>query len=115
MVEKIVFDEEELEELKIAIKNFTEGKLPAKQLKLKLLTYRGRIVQDISHFLRFCVDRINNDDQTSTYQKPAIDNRITQNNIQLQQEIVERNELLKIVAERVKNFAENLKKDINDG
>ncbi len=44
VVEKIIFNEEELETLKIAIKNFTEGKTSAKDLKQLLLQCRGRMM-----------------------------------------------------------------------
>ena len=37
LLEKIIFDENELERLKIAIKNFTEGKTSARELKLLIL------------------------------------------------------------------------------
>ena len=50
VVEKIVFDEQELKELKITIRNLIEGEIESKYLKQKLLQCRGRIVKDISNF-----------------------------------------------------------------
>jgi len=113
IVEKIVFDEEELEELKIAIRNFTEGKVQAKQLKQKLLLSRGRMVKDISNFLSFCVDRIRSDDKIPEDQKIALKNQSNQGNIQLQQDLIDRNELLKVVANKVNRIVSNKKKEIN--
>ena len=101
VVEKIVFDEEELEELKITIRNFTEGKIQAKELKQKLIQNRGRMVKDFSNFLSFCVDRIRNDDKASEVPKVTINNQSNQTNIRLQQELIKRNELLKDVANKV--------------
>ena len=101
VVEKIVFDADELEELKITIRNFTEGKIQAKQLKQKLIQNRGRMVKDFSNFLSFCVDRIRNDDKSSEVPKVAINNQSNQTNIRLQQDLIERNELLKVVANKV--------------
>ena len=112
VVEKIVFDEEELEELKITIRNFTEGKIQAKQLKQKLLLCRDRMVKDISNFLSFCVDRVRSDDKASGVPKIAIENQFNQTNIQLQQDLIERNELLKLVANKVNHIVANIKKKI---
>jgi len=110
VVEKIVFDEEELEELKITIRNFTEGKIQAKELKQKLIQNRGRMVKDFSNFLSFCVDRIRNDDKASEVPKVAINNQSNQINIRLQQELIERNELLKDVANKVNRIVSKKKK-----
>ena len=112
IVEKIVFDEEELKELKIMIRNFTEGKIQAKQLKQKLLLYRDRMVKDISNFLSFCIDRIRIDDKASEVPKIAVDNQSNQTNIRLQQDLIERNELLKVVANKVNHIVSNQKKKI---
>lgn len=111
VIEKIVFNEEELEELKIAIRNFTEGNIKAKQLKQKLLKSRGRMVKDISHFLSFCIDRIKNENITSEDNQPAKKNQFKEPDIQLQQDLFEKNELLNIVANKVNNLVENLKKN----
>jgi len=103
VVEKIVFDEEELEELKIAIRHFTEGKIQAKQLKQKLLQSRGRMVKDISSFLDFCIDRVRCSSQNQYPRKIADTNQFRLENNQLQKEIAEKNELLETVAKKV-NF-----------
>lgn len=106
VVEKIVFDESELDEIKIAIRNFSKGTITPKQLKQNLLSYRGRMVKDISNFLSFCVDRIRSDDKASEVPKNAIKN---QTNIRLQQDLIERNELLKVVADKVNHIVSNKK------
>ena len=110
VVEKIVFDEEELEELKITIRNFTEGKIQAKELKQKLIQNRDRMVKDFSNFLSFCVDRIRNDDKASEVPKVAINNQPNQTNIRLQQDLIKRNELLKDVANKVNRIMSKKKK-----
>ncbi|MBY8987016.1 MAG: hypothetical protein KGD61_01060 [Candidatus Lokiarchaeota archaeon] len=106
VVEKIVFDEEELEEMKIIIRKFTDGKIHAKYLKQKILQSRGRMVEDISSFLSFCLDRIRNDGQTTEVPKIAINNQSNQTNIQLQQDLIEKNELLMVIANKVNNIVE---------
>jgi len=50
VVEKIIFNDDELEELKIAIRNFSEGKTSEKALKRLLLQCRGRMVEEITDF-----------------------------------------------------------------
>ncbi len=113
VIEKIVFDESELDEIKIAIRNFSKGTITPKQLKQNLLSYRGRMVKDISNFLSFCVDRIRSDDKASEVPKNAIKNQTNQTNIRLQQDLIERNELLKVVANKVNYIVSNIKKKIN--
>jgi len=103
VVEKIVFDEEELEELKIAIRHFTEGKIQAKQLKQKLLQSRGRMVKEISSFLDFCIDRVRHSSQNQDPRKNSDTNQFRLENNQLQKEITEKNELLETVAKKI-NF-----------
>ena len=56
MIEGIVFDEGELEELRIAIRNFSQGKISTKQLKQNLIRSRKRIVKDIFSFLNFSIN-----------------------------------------------------------
>jgi len=110
VIEKIVFDESELDEIKIAIRNFSRETITPKQLKQNLLRYRGRMVKDISNFLSFCVDRIRSDDKASEAPKNAIKNQSNQTNIRLQQDLIERNELLKVVANKVNHILSNIKK-----
>ncbi len=69
------------------------------------------MVKDISNFLSFCVDRIKNDDQTLEDQKIALKNQFNQTNIHLQQELIDRNELLKVVANKVNQLVLKKKKN----
>ena len=113
VVEKIVFDEEELEELKIAIRNFTVGKIQAKQLKQKLLLCRGRMVKDISNFLSFCIERIRDNSQTQVHQEIIDSNQPDFVIGNLRKEITDRNELLEVVAEKINELVIETKKDTN--
>lgn len=110
VVEKIVFDEEELEELKIAIRKFTEEKIQAKQLKQKLLQSRGRIVEDISNFLSFCIDRVRDSKQTPVNRISKNSNQVDLANDQLRKEIAEKNKFLEVVAKRINNLALKVKR-----
>lgn len=105
-----MFDEEELEELKIAIRNFTQGKIQANQLKLKLLQYRGRIVKDISNFLGFCLNLVRNSSQTPVSRNFTDSNQSNLVNGQIRQEIAEKNELLEVVAKKINILVSKAKK-----
>lgn len=105
-----MFDEEELGELKNFIRNFTEGKIQEKELKQKLLLCRGRIVEDISSFLCFCIDRVREGDQSSNNRESTDLNQLMYVNDQLKSEISEKDELLKAVAEKVNSMSKNIRK-----
>ncbi len=100
VVEKIIFNDDELETLKIAIRNFTEGKIDEKKLKHLLLQCRGRMVEDITDFtFLFAEKRTQNLLQTEVNKELST----TQTKIesQLRKEIEEKNQLLETVAKRI--------------
>jgi hypothetical protein len=100
VVEKIIFNDDELEELKIAIRNFTEGKTSEKEFKHLLLQCRGRMVEEITDFgFFFAEKRTENLIQTIRNKKQFSPS--TKIESQLREEIIEKNELLETVAERV--------------
>ena len=104
-----MFDEKELENLKIIIRRFTEGSIQAKELKQTLLRCRGRIVEDISSFLTFCIDRVQESNQPSNHRESTDSNQLTLANEHLKIEISEKNELLKIVAERINSMLNDVR------
>ncbi len=107
VVEKIIFNDDELEELKIAIRNFTEGKISGKGLKHLLLQCRSRMVEEITDFGFFFAEKktkqlmqtLRNTQQTFSPTKVES---------QLKEEIEEKNELLETVAERVNQLVSKL-------
>lgn len=111
VIEKIVFDEGELDELKIAIRNFGKEAITTKQLKQMLLRFRGRIVKDISNFLSLCVDRARESGQALVDRNFTNSNQSDSANDQLWQDIAERNELLEVIAKRISALASNAKKE----
>jgi len=117
VVEKIIFNNDELEELKIAIKNFTEGKTSGKELKHLLLQCRGRMVEEITDFGFFFAEK-----RTKKLMQTLRDTQQSSSPInvesQLKEEIIEKNELLETVAHRVNQLIsrlsnEDLKEDQN--
>lgn len=99
VLEEIVFDKAELEELKIAVENFNKGIITAKELKQNLLQCRGRIVKDISNFLVYCLNRDNS-------------NQSGLEGEQLRRELLDRNELLEVVAKKINALALKAKKKL---
>jgi hypothetical protein len=111
VIEKIIFDEGELDELKIAIRNFSERKITPKQLKQNLLRSRGRMVKDISNFLIYCLNRARNSDQAPVDNNFTNLNQCDLANDQLRQEMAERTELLEVVAKRISILVSKVKKE----
>lgn len=111
IIEKIVFDEGELDELKISIRNFSKGTITPKLLKQNLLRCRGRIVKDISNFLSFCVDRARDNGQAPVVRKFTGLNQSNLANEQLREKIAERNELLEVIAKKISALVLKTKKD----
>lgn len=107
LIEKIIFDETELERLKIAIKNFTEGKTSARELKLLILQCRGRILEDIAAYI-FFIEKAqikNKLNSENNHNQPGLSTDVES---QLREEISEKNELLETVAQRVNQLVYNL-------
>ncbi len=115
VIEKIVFDEEELAELKISVRNFSKGQITPKQLKQNLLQYRGRMVKDVSKFLTFCLNRARDNNQAPVHREPTDSNQPDLKNDQLSQLIAERNELLEVVANKISVLALKKKKELLAG
>jgi len=98
VLEEIVFNKAELEEIKIAVRNISKGEITAKQLKQNLLQCRGRIVEDVSNFLVYCLNRDNS-------------NQSGLESEQLRREMMDKNELLEIVAKRINSLVLKTKKE----
>jgi hypothetical protein len=106
IVEKIIFNKSELDQLKIAIKNFSIGKINSKELKQLLLQCRGRMVDEVTDFVLFIPGRFKNR-QVEKSQEEKL-NSSTKVESQLRKEIEEKNELLETVAERVNRLVSKL-------
>jgi len=107
LLEKIIFNENELERLKIAIKNSTEGKTSARELKQLILQCRGRILEDITAFIFFIKkaqikNKVNLENNRN---QPILSTNVES---QLREEINEKNELLETVAQRVNSLVYKL-------
>ena len=110
-IEKIVFNEGELDELRTDIRNFNEGKIKPKQLKQNLLRYRDRMVKEMLEYLIYCLDQARDSEQAPVDSNFTNPDQSGLENDQLRQKIAERNELLEVVAKRISALASKVKKD----
>ncbi len=99
VLEKIIFDEDELNELKIVVGEFTKGNVQPIQLKKKILLCRSRILEDLKEFVLFYINSKKQGKELETV------------DFKLSKELEERNEFLEIVANRVNQLVAKLKKD----
>ena len=106
VIEKIVFDEGELDQLKIAIRNFNEGIITPKQLKQNLLNCRGRMVEEVLDFLSLYLVKT----QTKVDSNFTGSNQTKLANDELRERIAERNALLEIVAKKINSLVLKTKK-----
>ena len=99
VLEKIIFDEDELNELKIVVGEFTKGNVQPIQLKKRILLCRSRILEDLKEFVLFYINSKKQGKELETV------------DFKLSKELEERNEFLEIVANRVNQLVAKLKKD----
>ena len=99
VLEKIIFDEDELNELKIVVGEFTKGNVQPIQLKKRILLCRSRILEDLKEFVLFYINS----------KKQGKELEIV--DFKLSKELEERNEFLEIVANRVNQLVAKLKED----
>ena len=99
VLEKIIFDEDELTELKNVVGEFVKGKVQPRQLKKEILLCRSRILEDLKEFVLFYINSKKQEKERETM------------DFKLKQELEERNKLLEIVANRVNQLVSKLEKD----
>jgi hypothetical protein len=85
----------------LKIRDLVEGKIQAKQVKQSLLQYRGRIVEDITDFIHFYINRIRFNYDNQNFKKDLNPNLSNVDKEHLYKEIAEKNELLEIIAEKI--------------
>ena len=99
VLEKIIFDEDELKDLKSVVGEFAKGKVQPRQLKREILICRTRMLDDLKEFVLFYINSKKQEKELETM------------DFKLRQELEEKNELLEILANRVNRLVAKLKKD----
>ena len=105
LLEKIIFNENDLNEFKTAIINVSTGKIHPKLLKEKIISSRLRILEELLDLFPFYIKHIN--------KKQSIKNFVeTDQNPNVIKELREKNEFLTEIGSRLDIIYEKLQKDI---
>jgi hypothetical protein len=94
MIEKILFDERELEILKSLITDLSTGRIAPKKLKLAIIENRARIINRISHIFPFYYKQLANQREIDHFAYNGISSNVDN-------ELEERNKLLEGLGERL--------------
>jgi len=94
MIEKIFFDERELEDLKSLITDVSTGKIAPKQLKLTIIENRARMINRISQIFPFYYKQLSNQREIDNF-------TYNENNSNVNEELEEKNKLLEELGERI--------------
>lgn len=103
MVEKIVFDEKELEELKALITEVSSQKLSARKLKERIIKIRGSMMNRILQLFPIYNKTLSN--------QKEIDN-LGDSNSKLTKELEEKNSLLEQVGSKLQELELKLQKEL---
>lgn len=109
MLEKIVFDKDNLAILKTAINKVDSGEISLKELRQQIIDLRVRLLEGLIKYIPFYLKQ-------TTSKKSLVEFTMNNtNNNQLEQELKERNELLEKVGSRINRIYETLKhKEISE-
>jgi len=104
MLEKDLFNEENLTTLKRLTNEVSTGKIPAKELREAIINSRGDILDKLLTTFEFYARQISTQDQLSEF--------TSGNNSQMTVNLQEKNELLEKVADKVNHIYEEVKKKL---
>jgi len=102
MLEKIVFDENNLGKLKIALNQLKSGELSIKELRETIIELRAEMFEALLKFIPFQLKLRSAKKDLSQYTEVHPDSS------QLEQEIQEKNSLLETIGSRLNRILENL-------
>jgi hypothetical protein len=102
VLERIIFDEDELTKLKNIVGELAKGNVQPIQLKKEILLCRSRMLEDLKEFVLFYINSKKQEKELETV------------DFKLKQDLKERTELLEIVANRVNQLV-SIKKNFMHG
>ena len=102
VLEKIVFDKDNLVELKKALIIAKSGELSITDLGKKILELRSRIFEALKRFIPFHLKLTTNHNSLEQFSKKSF------NTVQLERELEEKNQLLETIELRINQLIENL-------
>ncbi|MFX0136971.1 MAG: hypothetical protein ACFFDN_25255 [Candidatus Hodarchaeota archaeon] len=107
ILEKIVFDKDNLAILKTAINKVDSGEISSKELRQQIIELRTRLLNRLIKYIPFYLKLVTTKKSLGEFSKDKT------NTTQLQQELQERNELLKKVGSCINKIYFNLINDKN--
>jgi len=106
MLEKMLFNEKDLNALKIAIDNMNMEKISPKELRKYIIESRVKIIEKLLKFFPFYLKQVTIEKSLEDFSRPHT-------NIKLEQELQEKNEFLKEVGSRVNKIHVKLRKKLD--
>lgn len=107
MLEKILFDENQLTKLKDGIEEVSTGRLSPKLLRKRIIELRVEIVEKLLEFFPFYFKQITTNQKINEFTEKKI------TSAPLSEELQEKNELLEKVGTKINSIYEKLKEHFN--
>jgi len=105
MLEKMLFNEKDLNGLKIAIENMNMGKISPKELRKYIIESRVKIIEKLLKFFPFYLKQVTIEQSLDEFAQPDI-------SIELEQELQEKNKFLEEVGFRINRIHAKLQKKL---
>ncbi|MFX0073433.1 MAG: hypothetical protein ACFFAO_20335 [Candidatus Hermodarchaeota archaeon] len=103
-IERIIFNEEELKNLKIVINELNIGTIESKKIKDIIIKSRMRILDELVDFIPFCLNL-----DTRKHHNKKLNALPDTPNIDKTDELEQKNQFLELIGERINNIYKNLK------
>ncbi len=100
LVEKVIFDQDNLNSLKTKIKQLSRDEITQKEMKQLILNQRAIMLDDILELFPFYINKLQENEQSRT--KSSNSNSISE----LEEKLGEREELLELLARRIQGLVQ---------
>ena len=107
MLEKILFDEKYLEQLKISINKVASGRLSPKEVRKLVIKHKTKCFEDVLELFPYYLNQVNNNHSLKEYTGEL--NR--ENDPEILNELEEKTSILEQIKVRVNNICKKLKLD----
>ncbi len=108
MLEKIIFDEVYLEQLKNSINRVATGQLSPKSVRKLIFEHKTHLFQNMLELFPYYLNQVNNDRSLEQFTGESMEENID-NNTELIKELEEKNKFLEEIGVRVNNIHKKLK------
>ncbi len=108
MLEKIIFDETYLEQLKNSINRVATGQLSPKSVRKLVIEHKTHLFQNMLELFPYYLNQVNNDRSLEQFTGESMEKNIN-NNTELIKELEGKNKFLEEIGVRVNNIHKKLK------